>query len=93
MIYGIGLFAFLSVIFSSPKYRWLMTGDVALSPREEKIGFEFGRYMRDAAILLLFLWLLRPLDFIFIYWGAGGLFFLRTCLFLFQMVRIFMKFK
>ncbi len=91
MIYGIVLFAFLSFVFSSPRHRWLITGESTLSEPEDKICFLFGRYMRDAAILMALLWVFRPLEITYLYWGAGGLFFLRTLYFLFRMFQILLS--
>ncbi len=89
MIFGILLFAFLSLVFSSPRWRWLISPELSLSPREEKAGFLFGRYMRDAAIVMICLWLLGSLNLSLVYWIAGCVFFLRTLGLLIRMVQVF----
>lgn len=91
MIYGVLLFAFLSFVFSSPRRRWLISADLSLSPREEKIGVLFGRYMRDAAVVMLLLWLLGPLKPPHVYLIAGCVFSLRTLGFLIHMAQVFIK--
>lgn len=91
MIYGILFFAFLSFVFTSPKCRWLMSADQPLSLREERIGFMFGRYMQDAAVVLLILWLLGTLRVPWVYVIAGCAFILRTLGFLIHMVRVFIE--
>ena len=91
MMYGILLFAFLSFVFSSPKWRWLINPELSLSPREEQIGFLFGEYLRDAAVVMLFLWLLGFLNLSWIYWLAGGVLFLRTLGLLVHMARVFIN--
>ncbi len=91
MIYGTLLFAFLSMVFSSPRWRWLISPEASLSPREEKIGLLFGRYLRDAAVAMLLLWLLRDWNRPWVYWIAGCVFFLRTLGFLIPMARVFIN--
>ncbi len=91
MIYGILLFAFLSFIFSSPRWRWLISADQPLSLREERIGFMFGRYMRDVAVVMLFLWLLGALRYPWVYVIAGCVFILRTLGFLIHMAQVFIN--
>ncbi|MEY8356070.1 hypothetical protein AALB39_22300 [Lachnospiraceae bacterium 54-53] len=91
MIYGVVLFAVISLIFSLPGLRWMAAGELELSPREEKIGFLFGHYMGAAAALMFFLWLLKPMGLPHLYAGAGGLYLVLTLCFLYQTVRIFKK--
>ncbi len=91
MIFGILFFAFLSFIFSSPKCRWLISSDLPLSLREERIGFMFGRYMRDAAVVMLLLWLLGTLRLPWVYVIAGGVFILRTLGFLIHTAQVFIN--
>jgi hypothetical protein len=91
MIYGIVLFSFLSFVFSSPRWRWLISADMSLSLKEEKAGLLFGRYMRDAAAVMLLLWLLRTLNHPWVYVAAGCVFFLRTLGFLIHMAQVFIK--
>ena len=91
MIFGIVFFAFLSFVFSSPRRRWLISPEPSLSPNEEKIGFLFGRYMGDAAIVMLLLWVLGAINFPWIHLIAGCVFLLRTLGFLIQMTRVLIK--
>lgn len=91
MIFGIVLFAIISLIFSFPGLQQLAAGEMELTPREEKIGFLFGHYMGIVAVLMFFLWLLRPLGFSYLYAGARGLFIVLTICFLYKAVRILNK--
>jgi hypothetical protein len=91
MIYVILLFSFLSLVFSSPRLRWLISTDTLLSLREEKVGFLFGRYMRDLAVVMLILWLLKALNIPWVYVTAGCVFFLRTLGFLMHMAQVLIK--
>ena len=91
MIFGILMFAFLSFVFSSPRRRWLISPEPSLSPKEEKTGFLFGRYMGDAAAVMLLLWVLGAINFPWIHVIAGCVFFFRTLVFLVHMARVLIK--
>ncbi len=88
MIYGIVLFSFLSFVFSSPRWRWLISADMPLTIREERAGLLFGRYMRDVAVVMLLLWLLGTLRIPWVYVIAGCVFILRTLRFLIHMAQV-----
>lgn len=91
MIFGIVIFAIISVIFSVPRLQQMVAGEQELSPREEKIGILFGHYMGAAAVLLFFLHMFRSLYFPYFYIGAGGLCMILTFGFLYKTVRILKK--
>ncbi|WP_367569493.1 hypothetical protein [Lacrimispora sp.] len=91
MILGILLFASLSFVFSSPRRQRLISTEPSLSPKEEKAGVLFGRYMGDAAVVLLLLWVLGALNLPWIHLIAGCVFFLRTLVFLIYMARVLIK--
>ncbi len=91
MIFGVGLFAVISLIFSVPALQKLAAGEMELSWKEEKIGTLFGHYMGAAAALMFVLWLLRPLGVIWLYAAAGGLYLVLTLCFFYKAVRILNK--
>lgn len=93
MIFGIVLFAIISLIFSFPGLLQLAAGEMELSWREEKIGILFGHYMGAVAVLMFFLRLLKPLGLSCLYAAAGGLYLVLTIYFLYKAVRILKKWR
>lgn len=91
MIFGIVMFAIISVIFSLPGLLHLAAGEMELSRREEKIGILFGHYIGAVAVLMLVLWFLKPLGLLYLYAAAGGLYTVLTLYFLYKAVRILNK--
>lgn len=91
MIFGIVLFAIISVIFSLPGLLRLAAGETELSWREEKISILFGHYMGAVAVLMFVLWILKPLGRLSLYAAVGGLYTVLTLCFLYKAVRILNK--
>lgn len=88
MIFGIVVFAIVSLIFSSPALLKLAAGEMELSLREETAGILFGHYMGAVAVLMLVLCFLKPLGLFCLYAAAGGLYTVLTLSFLYKAVRI-----
>ncbi len=91
MIFGILLFASLSFVFSSPGRQRFISPKPDLSPKEEKAGVLFGRYMGEAAVVLLLVWALRSLNLPWIHLIAGCVFLLRTLVFLTYTAQVLIK--